>query len=339
MTANWEKRSLHSFGSNFRIDVCNPQTTTAGSQIYEIYGVTDKEEDVNLVGLGENGNFHIYNDRTIEIVGGQKATSSGVDILIQGKNGDVCINADRNGRVRIRGKNITIQADEDVDIVAGRNVNLKSGSGRTLISGNTLEKTGLQGNLLEPAAQWATRVFENTGLPAGAFGALLSPFSGITDLAGGLISSPELFSGLVDGAIGSAISGVTGGLGGIAGGALGSLTGGLTGGLGDIAGGLAGGVVDGALGGISGGLGGIADGALGGLTGGLTDIAGDFAGGLTDGLTDGVSNLTGGLSETVGDFMGFDLNQTVGGVVNSTTNNLLSDLTSGLNDSIDFEEE
>ena len=347
MTANWEKRSLHSFGSNFRIDVCNPQTTTAGSQIYELYGVTDKEEDVNLVGLGENGNFHIYNDRTIEIVGGQKATSSGVDILIQGKNGDVCINADRNGRVRIRGKNITLQADEDVDIVAGRNVNLKSGSGRVLISGNTLEKTGLQGNLLEPAAQWATRVFENTGLPAYAFDALLSPFSGITDLAGGLISSPNLFSGLVDGAISSAITGVTGGLGGIAGGALGGLTGGLTGGLGGLAGDalggltggltgglgdLAGGIADGALGGLTGGLGGIADGALGGLTGGLTDIAGDFTGGLTDGLTDGLSNLTGGLTDTVGDLTGFDLNQQIGGIANSAANNLLSELTDGLRD-------
>ena len=312
MTANWEKRSLHSFGSNFRIDVCNPQTTTAGSQIYELYGVSDKEEDINLVGFGENGNFHIYNDRTIEIVGGQKATSSGVDILIQGKNGDVCINADRNGRVRIRGKNITLQADEDVDIVAGRNVNLKSGSGRTLISGNTLEKTGLQGNLLEPAAQWATRVFENTGLPAGAFSSLLSPFSGITDLAGSLISSPELFSGLVDGAISSAITGVTGGLGG-------SL------------GGLAGGVVDGALGGLTGGLGGIADGALGGLTDGLTDVVGDFSGGLTDGLTDGIGNLTGGLSESVGDFMGFDLGETIGGIADDATSGLLDDLKSGLN--------
>lgn len=312
MTANWEKRSLHSFGSNFRIDICNPQTTTSGNQIYEIYGVTDEEEDVNLIGFGENGNFHIYNDRTIELVGGQKATSSGVDILIQGRNGDVCINADRNGRVRIRGKNITLQADEDVDIVAGRNVNLKSGSGRTLISGNTLEKTGLKGNLLEPASQWATRVFENTGLPAYAFDALLSPFSGITDLAGSLVSSPDLFSGLVDGAIGGAISGVTGGLGGVAGGALGGLTS---------------------------GLGGLADGALGGLTDGL----GDLTGNLTDGLTDGLSDLTGGLSDTVGDLTGFDLNQTVGGVVDSASNNLLNDLRSGLTDNvgniIDFDED
>ena len=322
MTANWEKRSLHSFGSNFRLDICNPQATTSGNQIYEIYGVTDEEEDVNLIGFGENGNFHIYNDRTIELVGGQKSTSSGVDILIQGRNGDVCINADRNGRVRIRGKNITLQADEDVDIVAGRNVNLKSGSGRTLISGNTLEKTGLKGNLLEPAAQWATRVFENTGLPAYGFDALLSPFSGITDLAGNLVSSPSLFSGLVDGAIGGAIAGVTGGLGGLAGGALGGIADGALGGL---SGGL-GGIAEGALGGLTDGIGGIAEGALGGLTDGIGD--------LTGGLTDGLSDLTGGLSDTVGDLTGFDLNQTVGGVVESASDTLLSELQSGLTDNV-----
>ena len=200
MAANWEKRSLHSFGSNFRLDICNPQTTTSGSQIYEMYAVTDEEEDVSLVGFGEDGNFHLYNDKTIEIIGGQKASSNGVDIIIQGKNGDVVINADRNGRIRIRGKDIVLQADEDVDIVAGRNINLKSGSGRVLIAGNTLEKTGLKGNLLDPSAEWAYRVYEGTGLPAYAFGALASPFSGITDLAGDLVKNPNLFAGFVQGA-------------------------------------------------------------------------------------------------------------------------------------------
>lgn len=206
MAANWEKRSLHSFGSNFRLDICNPQTTTSGNQIYEMYAVTDEEEDVSLIGLGEDGTFHLYNDKTIEIVGGQKASSNGVDIIIQGKNGDVCINADRNGRVRIRAKDIVLQADEDVDIVAGRNINLKSGSGRVLISGNTLEKTGLKGNILDPSQEWAYRVFEGTGLPAGAFGDLVSKFSGITDLAGDLVKNPNLFAGFVQGAVSNAIS-------------------------------------------------------------------------------------------------------------------------------------
>ncbi len=206
MAANWEKRSLHSFGSNFRLDVCNPQTTTSGNQIYEMYAVTDEEEDVSLIGYGEDGSFHLYNDKTIEIVGGQKASSNGVDIIIQGKNGDVCINADRNGRVRIRAKDIVLQADEDVDIVAGRNINLKSGSGRVLISGNTLEKTGLKGNILDPSQEWAYRVYEGTGLPAGAFGDLISKFSGITDLAGDLVKNPNLFAGFVQGAVSNAIS-------------------------------------------------------------------------------------------------------------------------------------
>ena len=206
MAANWERRSLHSFGSNFRLDVNNPQTTTAGNQIYEMYAITQEEEDVSLIGFGEDGSFHLYNDQTIEIVGGQKASSNGIDIIIQGKNGDVCINADRNGRVRIRAKDIVLLADEDIDLIAGRNINLKSGSGRVLISGNTLEKTGLKGNLLDPSAQWAFKVFEGTGLPAGQFAALASPFSGVFSLAGDLVKNPNLFSGFVEGAVSNAIA-------------------------------------------------------------------------------------------------------------------------------------
>ena len=188
------------------MDINNPQVTTNGNQIYEFYGVTEGEEDVNLVGFGENGNYHIYNDRTIEIIGGQKATSSGVDIVIAGRNGDVIINADRNGRVRIRAKDIVMQADEDIDIVAGRNVNIKSGSGRILVSGNTLERTGLKGNLIDPEQHWAWRVYEGTGLPGSEFTNLLSPFSGITNLAGDLVKNPNLFSGFVSGAVSNAIS-------------------------------------------------------------------------------------------------------------------------------------
>lgn len=206
MTANWEKRSLFSRGSNFRLDISNPQTTTQGNQIYEMYAVTDEEEDTNLVGYGENGNFHVYNDRTIEIIGGQKASSSGVDIIIAGRNGDVLINADRNGRVRIRGKDVVVQADEDLDLIAGRNVNITSGSGRILLKGNTLEQTGLKGNLLPDPLQWAWRVYEGTGLPAYAFPRLVSGFSGLADLAGDLVANPNLFSGFVEGAVENAIS-------------------------------------------------------------------------------------------------------------------------------------
>ena len=162
---SWEARTLLSYGSQFRIDVNNPQVTVGGEDVYNIYGITD-EEDVCLMGLQQNGIFRIYNNKTVEIVGGQKTSENGVDVIISGKNGDVIINADKNGRVRIRGKNIVLQVDEDVDITGGRNVNIKSGSGRVLLGGNTLEKSGLKGNLLDPEQNWAFRVFEGTGLPA-----------------------------------------------------------------------------------------------------------------------------------------------------------------------------
>lgn len=204
---NWERRVLTSWGSNVRFDVNNPQVSTGGRDIYSLYGFSQDEENVSLVRFQEDGKFSVYCDNTLELVGGQKTNTDGVDVSIIGLSGDVFINAEKNGTVKIRAKNIEIQADEDVDITGGRNVNINAGSGRVLISGNTLEKTGLKGNLLEPNQNWAWRVFEGTGLPAYAFPQLASPFSGITDLAGSLINTPDLFSGFVSGAVSNAIAG------------------------------------------------------------------------------------------------------------------------------------
>lgn len=227
---NWERRILQSFGSNFRLDVNNPQKTVGGEDVYNFYSVTD-EEKVCLMGQQQDGIWRLYNDDKVEIVGGAKVVEDGVCVTIVGKNGDVVINADNNGRVRVRGQNIMIQADEDVNITAGRNVNIKSGSGRVLLSGNTLEKDGLKGNLLDPEKQFAWRVFEGTGLPAGSFSSLLSPFSGITDLAGSIVGGAG-FGAAITGAVSSAVSGaVSGAVGGAIGGQLGGIVGGAAGNL------------------------------------------------------------------------------------------------------------
>ena len=145
---NWEGRDLLSFGPKFRIDVGNPQMGFNGSDVYNIYGVTDNN-DVCLTGLTEGGTYRIYNDKTMEIIAGNKnGETPGVDIVITGKNGDICITAERNGKVRIKGKNIMIEADEDIDLKAGRNVNIKSGSGRILMKGNKIDSSALTGNAI-----------------------------------------------------------------------------------------------------------------------------------------------------------------------------------------------
>jgi len=158
---NWQNRSIQSFGPKFRIDMGNPQMGLNGTDVYNIYAVTDSN-DVCLTGLSEGGIYKIYNDQSIEIIAGQNSQSNGVDIVISGRNGDVCITAEKNGKVRIRAQNIMIDADEDVDIKAGRNITLESGSGRILLKGSKMDCDGLSGNLVPKNLQFVSKVFSGT---------------------------------------------------------------------------------------------------------------------------------------------------------------------------------
>jgi hypothetical protein len=183
---NWQGRSLTSFGPKFRLDMNNPQMGCNGTDVYNIYAVTNNN-DVQVTGLTEGGTYHIYNDRSIEIIAGQKSESNGVDIVISGRNGDVCITAEKNGRVRIRAQNIMIDADEDVDIKAGRNITLDAGSGRVLLKGNKLDASGLTGNLVPKGISFGEQVFAgvagNVGIDV-ITDKFSGPASGITSLIG-----------------------------------------------------------------------------------------------------------------------------------------------------------
>ncbi len=165
---NWHQRSINSFGPKFRIDMNNPQMGLNGTDVYMLYGVTDNK-DVSLCGLTEGGIYKIYNDQSIEIVAGQKSKSTGVDITIVGKNGDICITAEKDGQVRIRAKSIVIDADENVDIVAGKDINIKPG-GRFLIEGQEATCDALMGNLAPPDTTFTSIAFEGTYVNSGAIG-------------------------------------------------------------------------------------------------------------------------------------------------------------------------
>jgi hypothetical protein len=181
---NWQGRSLTSFGPKFRIDMNNPQMGCNGTDVYNLYAVTNNN-DIALTGLSEGGMYRIYNDRTIEIIAGQKSESNGVDIIISGRNGDVCITAEKNGRVRIRAQNIMIESDEDVDIKAGRNITLDAGSGRVLLKGNKLDANGLTGNLVPEGTSFGELVFADTFVGQDIVKTAFSgPASGITSLIG-----------------------------------------------------------------------------------------------------------------------------------------------------------
>jgi hypothetical protein len=145
---NWQGRNFLSLGPKFRIDTNNPQMGSNGTNVYCIYGATNTN-DICLTGLTEAGTYRIFNDRCIEFIAGNKESSDGVDIVIAGMNGDITVTAMRNGSVRIKGKNIMIDADEDVDIKAGRNVSINAGSGRILLKANKADVDALTGNLVK----------------------------------------------------------------------------------------------------------------------------------------------------------------------------------------------
>jgi hypothetical protein len=149
----------------------NPTMGLNGTDVYNLYAVTDTK-DVCITGLSEGGLYKIYNDQSIEIVAGQKSKSTGIDITIVGKNGDVCITAEKNGQVRIRGSKIVLDADEDININAGKDVKIKTG-GRFLIQGNEASCDALTGNLAPQGSTFLDQVFAGTYVGADVIGGLV----------------------------------------------------------------------------------------------------------------------------------------------------------------------
>lgn len=155
---NWEARNFWKLGPNFGLDIRNPQNGLDGPDVYSFYSTTENGEQ-NVFGLTNgSGLFHIYNDRSIEIVAGQTNTGGGVDIVIVGKNGDITITAEKNGNIRIRGKNITIDADQDVNISAGRNVNINS-SKRFVVQSTQSDVVAKTGNLAPQGTSTGERIY------------------------------------------------------------------------------------------------------------------------------------------------------------------------------------
>ena len=215
---NWEARDILSLGPKFRIDTNNPQVGANGSDVYNFYAVTD-ENNQCVLGLTEGGRLSIYNDRDIEIIAGNKDSSEGVDITIAGMNGDVTITAMRNGAVKIKGKNIVIEADEDVDIKAGRNITLDAKQ-RVLLKATRCDAKGILGNLIPDKQIFGSQVFEGT-------------FVGLDFLTGkGMMPGiPNVLGTAGDIAMGAISGAASGGIGGIVQGAANLATNNLTKGL------------------------------------------------------------------------------------------------------------
>ena len=190
---NWQKRQYDSFGPHFRIETANPELGTAGNIAYNLYGYSDSK-DVSNLGMMGDGQFQIFADQCITIAGGASVDGGGLCINIVGTKGDVAISAEGEGDIRIKGRNIFLDAEENIELTTGGKVDIDSAeliattqnttrinARKTRISGNNIDiggKTNLTlittlgsikvKKIVARDVNWATQVFAGTSVPPSA---------------------------------------------------------------------------------------------------------------------------------------------------------------------------
>jgi len=186
---NWQKRQYDSFGPHFRIETANPELGTAGNIAYNLYGYSDSK-DISNIGMMGDGQLQILADQCITIAGGASVEGGGVCINIVGTKGDVAISAEKNGDVRIKGRNIILDATENIELTCGGKINLDSSeliattqnttrinARKTRISGSNIDISGASNvTLITPKGpitvkrfksrdvDWAKQVFAGTAV-------------------------------------------------------------------------------------------------------------------------------------------------------------------------------
>jgi len=159
-----ESRVINSYGPQYRIDISNPQMGGYGQDVYKMYAVT-KEGNVQIGSFSEGGTYRLQATKSMEITAGVGNDPGAVDITIQSLKGDITITAQPNGSVRIRGANITIQSDSDIDMIANNNINLKSKMGTINLDGNKVSCEGLDGNLVSATVgTFAEKIWDGSKL-------------------------------------------------------------------------------------------------------------------------------------------------------------------------------
>ena len=177
---NWNERFIKSFGPRFRIDVANPVMGLGGSDVFRMYGATRQGNKFSL-GMNESGRVEMNSDVSIDIIAGQKNDAKSTDIFIHSRSGTIDINVAQNGKVRVRGNNVEIDASESITMNA-RSIRL-DGSDEISLQAPKVWSRGRKGNLVP-----------KTFMQSVAFGS----FIGADSIGGFLEKGLQEAAGIVD---------------------------------------------------------------------------------------------------------------------------------------------
>ena len=154
---NW---SLWDFDEkpNFKFQTGNPTYGYGGGTVFSQQ--MEQNNQTGYWGMTEDGQMNLFNDDTITISGGN--TKEGGDCInIVGANGSVNITAMENGDIKIKGTNIIIDADQNINIMSKKNVTI-SGKSSIFFDTPNLATNAMTGNLAPRDVTFGGLVFRGT---------------------------------------------------------------------------------------------------------------------------------------------------------------------------------
>ena len=174
---NWNERFLKSFGPRFRIDVANPIMGSGGTDVVRMYGNTKKGDKFSF-GMNESGTVELNADQRIDIIAGAKNDSRSTDIVIHSRSGTIDINVAQNGKVKIRGNNIELDAAESITFNA-RSIRME-GADEISLQAPKVWSRGKKGNLVPKT--WMQSITAGSFIGADSIGGFLE--KGLLEAAG-----------------------------------------------------------------------------------------------------------------------------------------------------------
>ena len=188
---NSESRVLDVFGPNFLIET-NGAVGVGGQLKYQLYSVTN-DGVVYQQALYDNGTSVIRAEKTLEIQTGVKNKGNDVSFTLMTHNGDVAVNAD-NGMVRIKGRNICIDATNQLTLQANKIQLGHVQPGKT----QDFQVTSTRVDLGKPKRGNMCKVLKTCATTL-SFARSLTPFSsgGIAGIAAGALAGGTPVSGVV----------------------------------------------------------------------------------------------------------------------------------------------
>jgi len=148
-----------SYGPSCRVTVNGQTMGYNGTDAYRVYGATEDNKKFSF-GVTQSGKMQINSDISIEIVAGEENGKRGEDIVINSRNGNISIVADKNGCIKIKGANIAIEASEDLEITAGNEMILSAT--KILLDANSVSSDAIDGNLAPDGETFLEKAFEGS---------------------------------------------------------------------------------------------------------------------------------------------------------------------------------